>query len=330
MIPKSGYRFSEKIMPHNAPMKSLLCALVLTLLAGSAGAEPVFPPGSRVGLVPPAGMTASTTLQGFEDRARGAVMAVTELSAQSYARIEQDLGDERMRSGGMEPIARETIETASGPALLVNARQTENGIAMRKWALLALVPNEITVAIVATFPEAAREAYPDAALRAAFASLTIKAKLSTAELLAVLPYRLTELGGFRLVRASPDGTAVLTLGPKDTSLPVEQAYFMVATRGGEPPMANDRDRFAQRTFMTFVNRADLNIVASEPVRIAGAAGHEIIAESRDNHSGDPLMSVQWLIFGSNGFVQMFGVARKDQWSDALARMRTLRDGFTRK
>lgn len=310
---------------------ALALSLLLALIAGSAhAAEPVFPPGSRVGLVPPPGMTASTTRQGFEDRARGAVMAITELSPQSYARIEQEFGDAQMRAGGMDLIARETIETASGPALMVVARQTENDVAMRKWALLALVPNEITVAVVASFPEAAGDAYPDAAMRTAFASLIIKAKLSTAELLAVLPYRLTELGGFRLVRASADGTAVLTLGPKDTSLPVEQAYFMVATRGGDPPVANDRDRFAQRTFMAFMNRADLNIVASEPVRIAGAPGHEIIAESKDNHTGDPLMSVQWLIFGSQGFVQMFGVARKDQWSDALARMRALRDGFARK
>lgn len=310
---------------------ALALSLLLALLTGAArAAEPVFPPGSRVGLVPPPGMTASAARQGFEDRARGALMVVTELSPQSYARIEQDFGDEHMRAGGMELIARETIETARGPALMVVARQTENGVAMRKWALLALVPNEITVAIVATFPETARDAYPDAALRASFATLSIKAKLSTAELLDVLPYRLTALGGFRLMRATPDGAAVLTLGPKDTSLPVEQPYFMVATRGGEPPSAPDRDRFAQRTFMVFMNRADLRIVASEPVRVGGAPGHELIAESKDNHSGDPLMSVQWLIFGGSGFVQMFGVARKDQWSEVLPRMRALRDGFAAK
>lgn len=315
--------------PRLAFAVCLALLLALPLLSARA-AEPVFPPGSRVGLVPPPGMTASAARQGFEDRARNALMAVTELSPQSYARIEQDFSDERMRAGGMELIVRETIETASGQALMVGARQMENGIAMRKWALLALVPNEITVVIVATFPEAAREAYPDAALRASFASLSIKTKLSTAELLAILPYRLTELGGFRLMRTSPEGTAVLTLGPKDTSLPVEQPYFMVAIRGGEPPAAADRDRFAQRVFATFVNRPDVNIVASEPIRIGGAPGHEIIAESKDNLTGDPLMSVQWLVFGSNGFAQMFGVARKDAWSEALPRMRAVRDGFAGK
>ena len=308
----------------------LALAFGLALFASLASAEPVFPPGSRIGLVPPPGLTASKAFQGFEDRARGAVLVITELSAQSYAKVEQDFGDERMRAGGMELIARETIETASGPALLVGARQTENGIAMRKWALLALVPNDMTAVIVATFPETAKEAYLDAALRACLTSLLIRTKLSTDELLAVLPYRLGDLGGFRLMRASPDGTAVLTLGPNDTSLPVEQPYFLVATRASELPPPAERERFAQRVLMTFAGRPDLRIVASEPVKIGGSPGHEIIADSKDERTGDALISVQWLLFGANGFVQMFGIARKDQWTDVLPRMRALRDGFAGK
>jgi hypothetical protein len=36
-----------------------------------------------------------------------------------------------------------------------------------------------------------------------------------------------------------------------------------------------------------------------------------------------------LRFGA-GVMQMFGIARKDQWVDVLPRMRALRDGFERK
>src|SRR5262245_25746831 len=165
------------ILPrHDSAMMLLRLGLALgfALFAALAGAaEPVFPPGSRIGLVPPPGVTASRAFQGFEDRARGAVLVVTELSAQSYGKVAEDFGEERMRAGGMELIARENIETASGPALLVGARQAENGVAMRKWALLALAPDDLTVVAVMTFPEAAKDAYPDAALRAAFTSLRI-------------------------------------------------------------------------------------------------------------------------------------------------------------
>ena len=177
-----------------------------------------------------------------------------------------------------------------------------------------------------TLPEAARDAYPDAALRAALASVMIRAKLTADEMLAVLPYRLADLGGFRLLRATPDGTAVLTFGPNDTTLPVEQPYFMMAPRAAEPPQPAERDRFAQRALMAFVNRPNLRIVTSEQVRIGGVPGHEIVAESKDERTGDDLVMVQWLRFGG-GVVQMFGIARKDQWAAVLPRMRALRDGF---
>ena len=64
-----------------------LCSVsaILALLISASLADPVYPPGSRIGLEPPPGMVPSGT--GFTDRARGAMLMVTELSAQSYARV---------------------------------------------------------------------------------------------------------------------------------------------------------------------------------------------------------------------------------------------------
>jgi hypothetical protein len=314
------------MLPLRLPLAWFIYALSIS---AALAAEPVFPPGSHVGLVPPAGMTAATRFQGFEDRALGATLVVTELSAQSYERVAQEFGDEQMRAGGMVPVTRETIETPGGPALLIVARQTENGVAIRKWALLARAA-DLTAIVVATLPEAARSTYPDTALRAALASTVIRAKISADEMLAVLPYRLTELGGFRLLRATPDGTATLTFGPGDTTLPVEQPYFMMALRGAESPPPSERDRFAQRMLAAFLSRPDLRVVSSETLRIGGAQAHEIVAESEDIQTKDSLMIVQWLRFEAGGVVQMFGMARKDQWAAVLPRMRALRDGFARR
>jgi len=278
--------------------------------------------------MPPDGMALSGAFQGFEDRARGAMLVLSEFSGQSFTKVEKEFSPERMQAGGMEPLARETIVLPGGPALVVGARQRENGVLMRKWALVAR-DNDITVMVIAALPDTAKDAYPDAALRAALASVVIRAKLSSADMLAALPYRLGELGGFRLLRTSPDGTAVLTFGPNDTTLPAEQPYFVMTPRAVEPPQPSDRDRFAQRMLVTFVSNPDLRIVSSEPVRIAGSQGHEVIAETQDKVTGDDLIMVQWLRFGGN-VMQMFGIARKDQWADALPRMRALRDGFERK
>jgi hypothetical protein len=306
----------------------LAIALAAALHATASLAEPVFPPGSRIGLVPPPGMSLSIAFQGFQDPARAALLVVTELSAQTFAKIERDFAPEAMRAGGMEEIFRESIGLRSGPALLVAARFTENGSVMRKWALLTQASG-ITAVVVAVVPEGASDAYPDPALRAAFASVTIRARLPAEEMHGVLPYRLGDLGGFRLLRTNPDGTAVLTFGPNDTTLPVEQPYFLVTPRAAELPQPAERDRFSRRALMTFANRPDLRIVTSQQIRVAGAPGHEIIAESIDERTNDPLMTVQWLRFG-DGVMQMFGIARKDQWTDVLPRMRALRDGFAPK
>src|SRR5690348_17131331 len=107
--PRLPMRYTTSLR-YSAGMISRRLALFfgLLLFAPSAFAQQVFPPGSRIGLVPPPGMTMSRTFQGFEDRAHNALIVVTELSAQSYARLEGEFSDAQMRASGMEPVARET------------------------------------------------------------------------------------------------------------------------------------------------------------------------------------------------------------------------------
>jgi hypothetical protein len=306
--------------------RSLLAFVISLALASAAlAAEPVFPPGSRVGLVPAPGMTLGKSFQGFEDRANRVVLLTSEVSAQTYDRIAEDFSPEAIRRTGMEELSRETLALSSGVGLLIVTRQGQNGTALRKWALLAR-NDELTVTVVGVVPEAARDAYPDTAMRAALASVVVRAKLTPDEMLAVLPYRLGDLGGFRLMRASPDGTAVMTLGSQDTSLPAEQPYFMITPRAVEPPAPDERDRFAQRTMAAFLQRPNVRIVNSEQMRISGVPGHQIVAMGQDERTGDELVMVQWLRFGP-GVVQMFGIAQRDKWDDVFARMRTVRDGF---
>ena len=117
-------------------MPRLPFALLIFLVfsAAALAAEPVFPPGSRVGLAPPPGMTVGTPFQGFEDRAQRVTLLVTEVSAQTYDKIAQDFTPEAIRAIGMEEISRETLRLASGEGLLVVTRLGQNGVALRKWA----------------------------------------------------------------------------------------------------------------------------------------------------------------------------------------------------
>lgn len=63
----------------------LLTALTLPVLPWPAAAQaPVFPPGSAVGLTPPAGMRPADGFTGFQDSGAGASLLIAELPAEAY------------------------------------------------------------------------------------------------------------------------------------------------------------------------------------------------------------------------------------------------------
>ena len=46
---------------------------------------------------------------------------------------------------------------------------------------------------------------------------------------------------------------------------------------------------------------------------------------KDSKNGAELAAVQWLRFGSVGYLQILGIARRDTWDAVLPRMRVVRD-----
>src|SRR5262245_53574525 len=87
-------------MPRLITWLIVVCALAAGLPA--QGAEPVFPLGLRVGLVPPPGLVASTTFQGFEDRDRSVAMIVTEMPPDAYPAMDQAFMVEALKAKGIE------------------------------------------------------------------------------------------------------------------------------------------------------------------------------------------------------------------------------------
>jgi hypothetical protein len=307
----------------------LAAALLAAVAAPTRAADPIFLPGFRVGLLPPAGMVPSRTFQGFEDAGRQAILMITELGAEAFPAVDKDFTPDAMKVGGIEVEQREDTALAGMHGYLIVAHQNLSGVRVRKWALV-LRRDDLAAVVLIVMPEAARDAYPDAALRASLASLAVRAMVPEAEKLALLPYRFGDLAGFRLVQAIPDGTAILTYGPSDVTIASLQPFFMVATAGGEAPAPAERDSFARRLLVRATGLDQFQLVQSAALRIGADQGHELIAEAKDPKNGAELTVVQWLRFGSVGHIQMVGIARRDAWAEAFPRMRTLRDGIALK
>lgn len=311
--------------------RTIAVVLAFVAFAGVARAvEPVFPPGSRVGLVPPAGMMPSQGFQGFEDPSTGAAIFVTEMSLRTYPEIEKEFSAAELKASGMAEERREDVTLKDGTGFIVIARQQVAGAPLRKWALVARLA-DITAVVLVLLPESAKAAYPDAPVREALASVAVRARVPAEQQLALLPYRIGDLGGFRLVRARPDGVALLTYGPNEAATAEEQPFFLIAMPGAAAPRPGERENFARRLLATAWDFKEARNLRSAEIKIGNDSAHEIVGEITSSKTGVELNVVQWLRFGGVGtYLQMLGVARREAWEEILPRMRAVRDGIAPK
>jgi hypothetical protein len=172
-------------------------------------------------------------------------------------------------------------------------------------------------------PESALSIYSDEIIRKALASVTFR-QVPIPEQLGLLPFKLDDMAGFRVMQVSPTGGVILGEGTTDNN---EQQPFMIVSIGRSgPAQAGDRSLFA-RDLMATVPVRDLTMQSSEPMRINGSPGHEIRAKGRAP-GGEPVSVVQWLRFGSGGFLRVIGVSPSDKWDQIFDRFRTVRDGIS--
>ena len=307
-------------------IKRLILVCALAGATAAQAAEPIFPVGLRIGIVPPPGLLASTTFQGFEDRDHGVAMILSEMPADAYPAMDQAFTIEALKARGIDAESREDVALKEGHGFIVVARQQANGIALRKWALIAGT-DALTAIVTLQVPEAAAGVYPDAACRESLASFVVRAKVPTSEQLALLPYELRDLAGFRIVRALADGSALLTDGPNDVIKAADQPYVLIAIPPVEAPQPDERQGFARRLLAATPGVREIRIVRSEPLRIGGQPGHEVVAEAKDESSGIAVTMVQWMRFGPGRFLHIFGLARTDAWPSVFTRMRAIRDGI---
>jgi hypothetical protein len=355
-----------------------LAILLLSLVVAmpTRAAEPAFPPGSRIGLVPPTGMVISDAFAGFADPEKNAAILIATLPAAAYSQLDKTLDTEELRKQGISLEKREPMRLDAGKGFLLTGRQVAGKERYRKW-LLVLAAGDITALVSVQVPES-DTAYPNNIVRAALATLAVRQKVPEQEQLGLLPFTVGDLAGFRVDAVLPGRALVLSAAaaetpkdaskeseeapkepkeakdskeaPKDTSkeAPKEpkeakdskeaakdaskeaaarsfDARLLIAAAPGGPAEADDRGSFARTSFAEIGGIRDVRITMSEPLRIGGQSGYQTMAEAKDTRSGADVMVVQWLRFGSGGFLQMTGIARADAWTSTLSRLRAVRD-----
>ena len=293
------------------------------LMRPASAAEPVFPPGVRIGMTPLVGLVRAKTFVGFETEDQSVKVLVAELPPEAYAEVANAFKAGPGAAGGIKP---ESIETAAGTVYYTTENARVGTTAVRRYSMI--MPGGTFSGYVAVqVPENAGKIYTDEAIRQMFASVVIRKQVPIEEQLGQMPFKVSELGDFKNVRTLAVGAAIL-LADGDEAAGFEAAPFMlIAMLGSAPAQPEDRGRFAEQAATTIPGVRSARITMSEPVRIEGLPGYETRVDAISGKDDTAVTVVQWMRFGGSNVLRIIGSAPRDQWAKAFPRFRAVRDGI---
>jgi hypothetical protein len=293
----------------------------LALPGASQAAEVVFPPGSRIGLAPPADMDVSQRFTGFESRGRSAVITAVEMPPEAFRDLSAGLTADNLKKQGLTVRSRETFKVAGGEAVLVEGDQGGGPAPVRKWLLV--VEDPTMTAFVIGQKLSTREG-DERDMRAALRTVAIREPLALEEQLSALPFRLGDMAGFRAVRIMAGNSVLLTEGPNDVIRDAEQPVLVVAQSATVPPR-EQRDAFARTALRSNNTLKDIAIERAQSFRQRGADWHEIVAKATDAASGRAVVVTQTLRFAPEHYVRVLGMVRAEARDETLSRFRAVSD-----
>lgn len=306
-------------------MKGLATAalgLVLSVQAALA-AEPVFPPASRIGLVPPKDMTVSRRFSGFENEEKATAITLVEMPAAAYEQLVGGFTKEALKRQGLNETSREDVKLGQRAGVLIGGTLL-GAVQGRKWILA--VKGEDMAALVIADIRGGEDGYSEAQMREALTSVALRGPVSLEEQVAAMPFRVGDKAGFRPVRAMTGNSVLFTDGPKDTIKAVEQPILIVASSLAVPPPPGERrNQFARAALNANQILKDIKIERSEAFRFKGQDWHEIVATATEAESGQPIVVMQTIRFESDRYVRMVGMTRTEQRSENLRRFRAVID-----
>src|SRR6266702_1669962 len=252
---------------------SAVALFVTALVAGCSSAlaaDPVFPPGVRVGMTPLVGLSPAQSFVGCETEDQSVKVLVAELPAEAYGEVVSAFKANPAGAGGVKP---ESIETSAGMAYYTAENARDGATSVRRYSMI-LSGGTFSGYVAVQVPENASKIYTEEAIRQMFASAAIRKEVPVDEQLGLMPFKISELSDFKNVRTMAIGAAII-LADGDEKTGFEAAPFMViGLIGTAPAQPDDRGRFAQQAATTIPGVRDARLTMSEPVRIDGMPGYE--------------------------------------------------------
>ena len=268
---------TNRFRPTRASIGFAGAFAVLILAMPALAADPTFPPGSRLGLVPPTGMIPSDKFDGFADPDKDAAILITVLPAEAYPQIEKTLDADALKKKGVTLEKREAMSSASARAFCSSAarRRKRRSIESGCWC----VGERFNRA--RDRPGAVQDsAYPDSVVRAALATLSVRPTVPEAEELGLLPFAVGDLAGFHVDDVLRGRAVMLSDMPSGKDSRPEASTggldvrLLIAAMPGAPSESEDRANFARLSFNEIGGIKEVRMTVSEPLRIGGQSGYQ--------------------------------------------------------
>ncbi|MBR0689552.1 hypothetical protein JQ594_26795 [Bradyrhizobium manausense] len=302
-----------------------LAALALLVVSAfpALAADAVYPPGLRLGMVPLVGLSKAKTFPGFENEDGSVKVLITELPPAAYNEVVSAFNTNPAGANGIKP---DKIETPAGLAYFTTESGKAGDAPVKRYSMI--VPGTGFSGYVAVqVPENASKIYTDEAVRQMFATATIRKEVSADEQIGLLPFKITDLAGFKDVRTLVPGASIILADGNESSGYESKPFMILGLIGATPQQTDDRARFAQEAAMQIPGVRESRVTMSEPIRINGQPGFETRIDGISGKDKTAVTVVQWIRFGGGTSLRIIASAPRDQWSDAFTRFRAVRDGI---
>ena len=308
-------------------LRAAVLAASLAAAYGAQAAEPVFPPGSRIGLEPVAGVEVAKRFLGFE-KAGGLSLAFFEMPEVAFRDLNTSFTADNLKQQAFTLKNREDVTLAEGRrGVLFTGEQAigtqGNVVTLQKWLLLVADPSMTGLVVAQALPAAT----PDGGVRGMLTSVRLRPALSIDDQIGALPFKIGNRAGFRPVRVLGGNSVLLTEGPQDQMVSMEQPILVVADAVQPAPAADQREAFARAALASNQTIKDFAVERSQSYRQGGADWHEIVARGVDIPSGSPVIVSQTIRFRPDGYLRAVGIGRLDARDKLLPRFRQVVDSL---
>jgi hypothetical protein len=282
-------------------IRALLLALLL--LAGPALAQPSYPPGASVGLMPPPGFAPSTRFAGFA-RGEEASIVIVEFPPEAFDAMRTGMTADGLAQRGLKQVARREVRLPgrTRPGVLIEVDMAATGQNATRWLLL--VPDPALTGFVTATVMGTPTAEQKREIEAALASVTLRPTPGPEEQRAALPFRFEDRPGLRYTRAIAGTSAQLFApgAPIGTALSLTYPNLLIATGNGPIVPPDQLKAYAASALSNIRALRDLRIVGTpEPVSFAGQEGMLVRAVAvAGPEPGTRLMLAQWIAVKPDG------------------------------